>query len=111
MYTLTSKYWYTLKIENMKTFLILSTLLFFCGSSFGQNQNISNGNIFDGEPYLSINPENPKHMVVAWMGYLPLTNVLIKTRVTFNGGANLEQHKLNCTCKTSLRFCRPVNRI
>ena len=70
----------------MKTFLILSTLLFFCGSSFGQNQNISNGNIFDGEPYLSINPENPKHMVVAWMGYLPLTNVLIKTRVTFNGG-------------------------
>ena len=70
----------------MKTFLILSTLLFFCGSSFGQNQNISNGNIFDGEPYLSINPENPKHMVVAWMCYLPLTNVLIKTRVTFNGG-------------------------
>ncbi|MBN2728576.1 MAG: T9SS type A sorting domain-containing protein [Bacteroidales bacterium] len=70
----------------MKAFLIIISLLFAFLNSFGQNQNVSNGNIFDGEPYLSINPSNPQHMVVAWMGYLPFTNVFIKTKVSFDAG-------------------------
>lgn len=51
-----------------------------------QNQNISNGSVFDGEPFLSINPSNSQHLVVAWMGYMPLNYIVIKTRVSFNGG-------------------------
>ena len=46
--------------------------------SFGQNQNISLGNVFDGEPYITINPNNSQHMVVAWMGYKFGENVVIK---------------------------------
>lgn len=67
---------------------ILTTVLFLITIilAFGQNQNVSNGNIFDGEPYLSINPSNSQHMVVAWMGYLPFTKVLLKTKVSFNAG-------------------------
>lgn len=70
----------------MKTQLIVLSALIFSLNSFGQNQNVSNGYIFDGEPYLSINPLNPNHMVVAWMGYLPFTNVLLKTKVSFDAG-------------------------
>jgi hypothetical protein len=70
----------------MKPHLILISFLLIVSSLFGQNQNVSNGNIFDGEPYLSINPINSQHMVVAWMGYLPFTNVLIKTKVSFDAG-------------------------
>lgn len=70
----------------MKAFLI-TTVFFISGiCAIGQNQNVSNGNIFDGEPFLSINPTNSQHMVVAWMGYFAFTNVLIKTRVSFDAG-------------------------
>ncbi len=69
----------------MRVFLIIALFLTIT-SSFGQNQNISNGSVFDGEPYLSINPTNPQHMVVAWMGYLPFSNIVLKTKVTFDGG-------------------------
>ena len=51
-----------------------------------QNQNISNGFVFDGEPYLSVNPNNQQHMVVAWMGFVPFNKISIKTKVTFNSG-------------------------
>ncbi len=50
-----------------------------------QNQNISNGNVFDGEPYLAVNPANPQHMVVAWMSYV-FPGIAIRTRATFDGG-------------------------
>ncbi len=70
----------------MKYLLLIISVFVLVSNSFGQNQNVSNGNIFDGEPYLSINPTNSQHMVVAWMGYLPFTNMLIKTKVTFDGG-------------------------
>ena len=54
---------------------------------FGQNQNISNGNVFDGEPYLSIDPYNTQHLVVAWMGWVNLSNQFkIKTTTSFDGG-------------------------
>jgi len=51
-----------------------------------QNRNISQGLYFDGEPYLVIDPVNPGHMVVAWMGFIPFQQVAIKTRTSFNGG-------------------------
>ena len=70
----------------MKAFLTIFLFLFFWPVSFGQNQNLSDGNVFDGEPCLAIDPASPQHMVVAWMGYQPLYHIMIKTRVTFDGG-------------------------
>ena len=54
--------------------------------SSGQNQNLSQGVLYDGEPYITINPYNSQHMVVAWLGYKPFQYVIIKTKTTFNGG-------------------------
>jgi len=67
------------------TALFLSALL-TATVFFGQNQNISNGFVFDGEPYLSVNPNNQQHTVVAWMGFVPFNKISIKTKVTFNSG-------------------------
>jgi hypothetical protein len=47
---------------------------------FSQNTNISNGIVFDGEPYLAINPNNSQHMVVAWMGFKLNQHLVIKTK-------------------------------
>ena len=49
-----------------------------------QDQNISNGVLYDGEPYIAVNPSNSQHMVVAWLGYKPFQYVIIKTKTTFN---------------------------
>ncbi|NOZ35993.1 MAG: T9SS type A sorting domain-containing protein [Chlorobi bacterium] len=69
----------------MKTFLTLIFACFLFLFSNGQNVNISEGNVFDGEPYIAVNPQNPEHMVVAWMGWVPYY-IAIKTRVSFDGG-------------------------
>ena len=53
---------------------------------FSQNQNISGGLFFEGEPYLIVNPSNSNHIVTAWMGYTGGTGLTIKTKVSFNGG-------------------------
>lgn len=55
-------------------------------SSRSQNVNVSSGLIFDGEPYLAINPNNGNHMVVAWMGFQFGQNIVIRTKVTVDGG-------------------------
>jgi len=55
-------------------------------AAFAQNANISNGSVFDGEPCMAIDPVNPHHVVVAWMGYQPGFLLSIKTIVSFNGG-------------------------
>jgi len=56
-------------------------------ASFGQNQNISEGIVFDGEPYLAINPQNSQQITVVWMGYIPfVTKVILKLRVSSDGG-------------------------
>jgi len=70
----------------MKNVIVIISVLLSITFSFGQNQNISGGTVFDGEPYLSINPSNPQHMVVAWMGFVPFNYIAIKTKVSFNGG-------------------------
>ncbi len=54
----------------------------------GQNQNISNGIVFDGEPFLAINPNNSQHFVVAWMSWKLYNRIVIKTRVSFDAGKN-----------------------
>ena len=62
-------------------------VLFSCQLNFAQSdQLISTGNIFDGEPYMAINPNNNQHIVIGWMGFELNQNVVIKTSVTFNGG-------------------------
>ena len=68
--------------------IILSiALLFICLVSQGQNQNISNGIVFDGEPYVATNPNNSQHIVVAWMGWIDFSNRFkIKVKTSFNGG-------------------------
>lgn len=71
----------------MNRIIIISLLLLSSLGTFAQNQNISNGNVFDGEPYLSLNPNNPQHMVVAWMGWINFSNQFkIKVKSSFDGG-------------------------
>ena len=68
-------------------FLLIAICLCLPGLSYGQNTNVSNGIIFDGEPYLAINPGNPQHLVVAWMSYINAIDLYkIKTRASFDGG-------------------------
>ena len=70
----------------MKNFLILIVLILGINAK-GQNVNISRGNVFDGEPFLAINPNNSQHMVIAWMGWVNLTNRFqIKIKTSFDGG-------------------------
>lgn len=71
----------------MNRLIIVSVILLSSLGTYAQNQNISNGNVFDGEPYLSINPNNPQHMVVAWMGWINFFNQFkIKVKSSFDGG-------------------------
>ncbi len=72
----------------IKKILLVALMLHFLNAAQAQNTNISTGFIFDGEPFLAANPNNPQHLVVAWMGFVPLQNVCIKTKVSFNGGVS-----------------------
>lgn len=52
-----------------------------------QNTNISSGFLFDGEPFIKVNPNNSKHIVAVWMGFVSVgQKVKIKTRASFDGG-------------------------
>ncbi len=73
-----------------KTFPILFWLFALCVANAQPiNTNLSNGLLFDGEPFIALNPTNPQNLVAAWMG-LKLSNgqfrVAIKTRASLNGG-------------------------
>lgn len=70
----------------MKRTIILLMGVVLPSLLLAQNTNISNGYVFDGEPYLAINPNNSQHMVVAWMGFLMPNQFVIKTKASFNGG-------------------------
>ena len=71
----------------MNRLILISLLLLSSLGTFAQNQNISNGSVFDGEPYLSINPNDPQHIVVAWMGWINLSNRFkIKIKSSMDGG-------------------------
>jgi hypothetical protein len=70
----------------MKRLLIIISFIFSTFFSIGQNQNISQGFVFDGEPFIAINPSNSQHMVVAWMSWTINDKIVIKTRSSFNAG-------------------------
>jgi len=50
------------------------------------NEDLSGGVVWESEPYMAIDPANPQHIVVAWMGNVPLSHICIKMIATFNGG-------------------------
>jgi len=64
----------------------LITCFVFSLWSNAQNKNLSNSFVFDGEPFLAINPSNSQHLVVAWMGWKLNNIIVIKTRVSFDAG-------------------------
>jgi len=72
----------------MKIILITVFAFLISISTKGQNKNISNGIVFDGEPFLAINPNNSQHFVVAWMSWKLYNRIVIKTRVSFDAGKN-----------------------
>lgn len=67
--------------------LFLYLALIISSITIGQNQNLSNGFVFDGEPYIAVNPQNSQHLVVAWLGYKLNQLIAIKTRISTDGGA------------------------
>ena len=66
-----------------KIFLIY---IFTFSNLISQNMNLSQGYIFNGEPYLALNPNNSEHLVVAWMGFDSPGKIAITTRTSFDGG-------------------------
>ncbi len=71
----------------MKSYYITLCLFMFI-TFFGnsQNINISNALVFEGEPYLAINPNNQQNLVAAWMGYKFGQGIIIKTKYSDDGG-------------------------
>lgn len=65
-------------------------LLFIVTAFSAQSQediNLSNGNFFEGEPYIKANPDDSNHLVVAWMGFINAAeNLKINVRTSFDAG-------------------------
>ncbi len=75
----------------MRRFFCLGFILLLLGSASAQpaNTNITGGILFDGEPYLAINPSNPNNMVTAWMSEVIADKAVgIRTKRTTDGGAS-----------------------
>jgi hypothetical protein len=74
------------------TFNFMKTWILCCFLSFaglllhGQNELVSEGNLFEGEPYLCMDPSNSQHLVAAWMGIQFNNKVTIKSSVSNDGG-------------------------
>lgn len=65
----------------------LMTFSLFCNAQI--NTNISNGILFNGEPYIAINPTNNQNLVSAWMSLIYSSGqyrIAIKSRASFDGG-------------------------
>jgi hypothetical protein len=69
----------------MKKLFTICTL-FIVALTNAQNLNLSTGVVFDGEPFIAVNPNNNQHLVVAWMGFQFGQKIVIKTKVSFDGG-------------------------
>ncbi|MFI5263148.1 MAG: T9SS type A sorting domain-containing protein [Candidatus Kapaibacterium sp.] len=73
------------------SFLLLSCVV-IAADGQPQNESVSSGTIFDGEPYLAVNPTNQDNMVIAWMSYdinaggTLLERFGIRLRSSFDGG-------------------------
>lgn len=70
----------------MRTFVFSCFTFLILSLGISQNQNVSGGFVFDGEPYLAVDPQNSQHIVVAWMGYKFNEIIVIKTKVSNDGG-------------------------
>lgn len=71
----------------MRTIFLTSLLLLFSVARLAaQNENISEGEVFDGEPFMAVDPYNAGHIVVVWMGFDGLELIKIKERVSFDYG-------------------------
>jgi hypothetical protein len=71
----------------MKKLLLFIFLMQF-GFVYSQNINLTNLTVFEGEPYIAINPTNNQNIVVGWMGYVfgSGTALTIKTKKSVDGG-------------------------
>lgn len=87
--------------------LLFILLLFSYCSVIAQNRNLSGGIIFDGEPFLAVNPGNPQHMVVAWMGFVIQNRIMIKTRCSFDGGRSWSQAQKTAHVATTYTSADP----
>jgi len=70
----------------MKQSILILLISFITMYLHSQNENLSDGQYFDGEPYLAIDPHNPEHIVVAWIGFTPGSLTGIKVKASFDGG-------------------------
>ncbi len=71
----------------MKKIIYLFLFITASNTAFSQhNTNISGGHLFDAEPYLAINPNNHRQLVVAWMGWKSGQRIVIKTKRSNDGG-------------------------
>ncbi|MDB5282667.1 MAG: hypothetical protein JWO06_1742, partial [Bacteroidota bacterium] len=73
----------------MKQFLLfVFSFILLKGFAQPNNIDVSGGSVFEGEPYLAVNPTNPQNMVAAWMGFAlgGIPRVAIKTKTSFDGG-------------------------
>lgn len=71
----------------MRNLLSIIIVLLSITSIYSQNENISNGNLFEGEPYIKVDPQDENHIIVSWMGWAGIVDqIVIKTRVSFDGG-------------------------
>lgn len=76
-------------IKSLRYFILLN---FIITVAFGQtppNATITTSPFYAGEPFLAINPTNPKNIVIAFMtiGASSPFKVTIKTLVSFDGGS------------------------
>jgi hypothetical protein len=74
----------------MKKMVCLWVCVFAMGlvPAAAQNTNLSSGLVFEGEPFITQDPSNPNHLVVAWMGFVFNSGsaLTIRTKTTFDGG-------------------------
>jgi len=71
----------------MKTWILTFILSFICCFLQAQNELVSEGNYFEGEPYLCMDPNNSQHLIAAWMGLQFNNKVTIKSSVSTDGGS------------------------
>ncbi len=74
----------------MKNTFVVALSILMLQFSYGQEKNLSNGTVFEGEPFIVVNPKNNQHLVVAWMGFVLGNNgrLSIKVKTSFDGGKN-----------------------
>lgn len=71
----------------MKSYYIALSFVLLSFIGYSQNVNVSNAAVFEGEPYLAIDPNNQQHLVAAWMGFKIGQGIIIKSKYSNDGGA------------------------